>query len=365
MAEKNCVLVAGLAVLTAGIALFTGCASPGPPLPPSLKLPQPPSDLTATRVGNQVVLRWTTPARTTDRQLVTGQVTAEICRETVAASAPAVAPARRSKRPAPCNVVARVQVSPGPSVAADPLPTAMTTGTPGAALAYRVQLVNAAGRMAGQSSVAYAATGAAPEAVTGLRATSTKPGVVLEWTHATQPGDSVELDRVLQSPAPKSGEQAESRFSARDTGGAIDRTAEAGKTYRYTVQRMRQTPFHGKTLEIRSEPSAPVDLAVLSVFPPEVPAGLIAAPAYTELGKPAVDLSWEPNVETRVAGYKVYRRAADEPWRLLTQSPVAVAAYRDADVTAGGRYTYRVRAINDSGMESPPSAEITQLVPAR
>jgi fibronectin type 3 domain-containing protein len=124
-------------------------------------------------------------------------------------------------------------------------------------------------------------------------------------------------------------------------------------------------PFQGKSLEIRSEPSAPVDLVVLSVFPPETPAGLIAAPAYTELGKPAVDLSWEPNVEVHIAGYKVYRRSADEPWRLLTQNPVAVAAYRDTGVTAGASYTYRVTAINDSGMESPPSAEASLDVPAR
>lgn len=365
MAEKNCVLVAGLAVLTAGFALLTGCASPGPPLPPSLKLPQPPNDVTATRVGNQVVLRWTTPARTTDRQLVTGEVTAEICRESMNASAPAAVPARRSKRATPCNVVARVQVSPGPGEASDTLPPELVAGAPRTGLAYRVQLVNASGKTAGPSAVVYAPTGAPPEPVTGLRATSTKPGVVLEWTHATQPGDSVELDRMLQSPAPKAGEQTESRFSARDTGGAIDRTAEPGKTYRYTVQRVRQVPFQGKTLELRSEPSAPVELAVLTVFPPDTPAGLIAAPAYTELGKPAVDLSWEPNVEVRIAGYKVYRRSADEPWQLLTQSLVAVAAYRDSAVTAGGKYIYRVTAINDAGLESPPSTEATQTVPAR
>jgi hypothetical protein len=263
----------------------------------------------------------------------------------------------------------------------------MTVGAP-VVLAYRVQLMNAAGRTAGPSAVVYASAGAAPEPVTGLRATSTKPGVVLEWTHATgaqQTGDSVELDRVLVSgdSAKAAGanakattakrdallggpeEQAESRFSARDTGGVIDRTAQAGKTYRYTVQRVLQVPFQGKTLEILSEPSAPVEVAVQSVFPPDMPTGLIAAPAYSELGKPAIDLSWEPNVELHVAGYKVYRRSSTEPWRQLTQSPVTVAAYRDADVTAGERFTYRVTAVNDTGLESPPSAEASQTAPTR
>lgn len=360
--QKKCVVLGSLAALTAGLALLSGCASPGPPLPPSLKLPQTPSDLTATRVGSRVMLRWTTPARTTDRMLVNGPVTAEVCRQSVNGSA---APARRStRRPAPCNVVARVQVNPGASEASDTLPPEMTAGAPGV-LEYRIQLLNSAGRTAGQTAAAYAATGAAPEPVTGLRATSTKPGVVLEWSHPTQPGGTVELDRVLQMPSAGAGEQTENRFNARDTGGAIDRTAEAGKVYRYTVQRVREETFQGKTLEIRSEPSASVDLAVQSVFPPDMPAGLIAAPAFTETGKPAVDLSWEPNVEARIAGYKVYRHSGNEPWKLLTQTPVSVAAYRDTDASAGERYTYRVTAINDSSMESQPSAEVMQTVPAR
>src|SRR5579863_10782647 len=51
-------------MLALGVGL-AGCASPGPPLPPSLKLPEVVSSgLTATRVGDEVRLHWTTPART-------------------------------------------------------------------------------------------------------------------------------------------------------------------------------------------------------------------------------------------------------------------------------------------------------------
>src|SRR5438270_659862 len=89
-----------LASASVAAAFVAGCASPGTPLPPSLKLPQPVADLTATRIGNQVVLHWTTPARTTDRLLIAGPVTAEVCRD--AASA---APARTTRASAKCNVV--------------------------------------------------------------------------------------------------------------------------------------------------------------------------------------------------------------------------------------------------------------------
>src|SRR6185437_14031526 len=134
------------------IANLAGCASPGAPLPPSLKLPQPATDLTATRSGGQVVLHWTTPARTTDRQTIQGAITAEICREQLAS-----ARTTRTTQPA-CNVVSRLQVSPGASEAADALPPNLTSGAP-AVLAYRIQLRNSKGRTAGPSATVYAASG--------------------------------------------------------------------------------------------------------------------------------------------------------------------------------------------------------------
>src|ERR1700734_1255044 len=63
-------------------ALTIGCASPAPPLTPSLNLPDPIKDLTAERIGNTVHLHWTTPTQTTSRVPVKGPLTAEICRTT-------------------------------------------------------------------------------------------------------------------------------------------------------------------------------------------------------------------------------------------------------------------------------------------
>src|SRR5450755_2007715 len=55
---------------TALCLLLTGCAQTGPPLPPSLELPKPPTDLRASRKGNRVTLNWSEPTLTTDRQSV-------------------------------------------------------------------------------------------------------------------------------------------------------------------------------------------------------------------------------------------------------------------------------------------------------
>src|SRR5260370_25473023 len=55
---------------TALCLLLASCAQTGPPLPPSLELPKPPTDLRVSRKGNSVTLSWSEPTLTTDRQSV-------------------------------------------------------------------------------------------------------------------------------------------------------------------------------------------------------------------------------------------------------------------------------------------------------
>src|SRR5882762_610623 len=55
---------------TALCLLLASCAQTGPPLPPSLELPKPPTDLRASRKGSHVTLSWSEPTLTTDRQSV-------------------------------------------------------------------------------------------------------------------------------------------------------------------------------------------------------------------------------------------------------------------------------------------------------
>src|SRR6202162_141426 len=69
-----------LSLALGGLVWRTGCASVGPPEPPSLELPKAPSDLRAARKGDRVTLTWTIPARTTDRQRVRFLGKTRICR---------------------------------------------------------------------------------------------------------------------------------------------------------------------------------------------------------------------------------------------------------------------------------------------
>src|ERR1700712_4318503 len=95
------------------ILLAAGCASPGPPQPPSLNLSEVVKDLTAERIGDVVHLHWTTPEMSTDHLEVKGAMTAEICRITVTTPA--------SQKPA-CVPIPRLPVQPGSSQAAETLP---------------------------------------------------------------------------------------------------------------------------------------------------------------------------------------------------------------------------------------------------
>jgi hypothetical protein len=334
-------------------------------------------------VGDQVKLHWTTPSQTTDKLAIKGAVTAEICREAVL---------RNAASKTICSPVQRLTVTPGDSDAVDKLPGDLLA-EPARLLAYRVQLLNKVGRTAGPSPAVYAASGPVPPALQGFAGEVSRAGVVLRWAPAAARKEQatagfVELERtVVDAAAPAEAKGLGASLAAMgaarqprvermradagagapetakpDAGGIIDRTVELGHTYRYIAQRVRRVAVGGQTLDLRSVPSAPLEFAVRDVFPPDVPHGLVAVPSMAGEGATgaAIDLSWEPDVEPRLAGYRVYRREAGSDWRPVGPALVPQAAYHDANLTAGRAYSYRITAVSTAGNESAPSAEASE-----
>jgi hypothetical protein len=366
--------------MTALAPLLISCASPGPPRPPSLHLPATVTDLTAQRVGNEVILHWTTPARTTDKLKAPEPLTAEICRDAN------LAPVTATGKPV-CTVVLHLAVKPGTSDAADPLPATLTTD-PVFPLAYRIRILNPEGRFAEASKPALAPAGAAPPPVAALHATGTRNGALLEWLAIGSPS-VVELQRSLvvtgtpQPHAKKSAltlspeESAEVRLRSSDVnrpptadpGGTLDHTAKRGERYTYRAQRLRTVILEGKTLELRGQLSQPAALNFADTFPPATPAGLAAVPS-TLNGKPAIDLSWQPGTDTDLAGYNVYRRTASgsraalDNFERLNTAPILGPAFSDSTVAPGSSYIYRVTAVTAAGNESQPSAEVAETAQA-
>ena len=392
------------------LEVVVGCASPGPPRPPSLNIPATVNDLTAARVGDDVVLRWTAPEKTTDKFPIKGTATVVVCRE--------VTPPLFTKLPgeAACAEVERLTMHEGAMQTVDHLPQRLTS-EPVRLLSYRVTVANAAGRSGAASAPAFAAAGVAPQKVVGLQVKAVKGGTLVEWQRiaaADAGADVVELTRVDQelaardaaqaasvktapapaktaaatgkkAPAPKKGSpqpapktsgmsfsgtndvepaEVQLRAGGMDGGGTVDRTAANGQTYVYTAERVRSVKVAGHELRLQSAVSAPVTIAVRDVFPPAVPSGLAAVPNSTpgeaNAGQAAsIDLSWEPVADEDLAGYVVYRRdlsVASAAVIRLTAAPIEETAYRDMTAVPGVRYAYTVTAIDTSGNESKASA---------
>jgi hypothetical protein len=359
------------------------------------------------------MLYWTTPEKTTDHLAIKGAMTAEICRVTTPISQSTV-----PSNPA-CTVVTRLPVSIGPSHAEEALPQSLAVD-PASLLAYRVQLFNAHGRSAGPSTDAFAAAGTAPPSVEQLRAASIRDGVQLTWQqkNTTSP---VKLDRFLVVPAssavhpgaantvsstapkptsrsklkktsPPSTSSSAKSASAKsqavpmtssktpdevkletpkevaDAGGTIDQTAQKGETYRYTARRLREISLQGHALELRSDLSLPVTVTMLDTFPPGIPIGLEAVPGGATASDRSIDLSWTPDIDPDLAGYSVYRQEVTSAGQVagtatrLNTSPIVGPAYRDQTAVPGHRYAYRVTAVDASGNESAPSADVQETL---
>ncbi len=344
--------------LAAGLA---GCGTPGAPQPPSLDLPDRVTDLAATRTGNQVALTWTMPRKNTDKLLLKIDVNVNVCRK---------------EDTGPC------QPANGPLLLApgadghfsDTLPSTLSSGAP-RKLSYVVELKNRSGRSAGLSNAAVVAAGEAPPPITGLTAEVRKVGVVLRWK-PDENDVAIRLHRLLLNPPaakPKEGLMAPAPepveqdllVEAGSQGQALDESVRFGESYEYRAQRVIPVEADGQKLQLDGEFSQPVRVEVKDVFPPALPNGLAAVASEGENGAgPAIDLSWQPNTETDLAGYIVYRREDDGAWqRISPPQPVVGPAFHDAQVQPGHSYRYAVSAVDQGGHESARSPEAQETVP--
>lgn len=337
------------------LPLVLGCGMVAAPQPPSLKLPEPVVNLAAQRVGNQVNLRWTMPKRTTDNLPLEGGQKAEICRQLASG---------------PCAKVAQITVAPEVEATfTDTLPAGLLSGPP-RPLTYVVELENRAGRSAGPSNRALAAAGAAPPKIANLEARAKPNGIELSWN--SQGGEeTVRIHRVLvtsakqqKPPRPKSVVPVEQTlgFSGQDQGGVLDPDAALDHVYTYTVRRVAKATLEGRTVEMDGTPSESVTINARDVFPPAVPQGL---QAVADPESHAIDLSWQPDSETDLAGYIIYRReegSSAAPVR-ISGAPQPAPSFRDLKAEPGHTYQYSVSAVDKDGNESARSAEVREGLP--
>jgi hypothetical protein len=409
-----------MAVLCLAGAL-TGCANPGPPLPPSMNLPAVVTTLTAERIGDTVSLNFPPPHLTSDGLLLRRSYTVTLCR---AVDAGPCQPVQSLQQNAPAIADHAPTATPHmtPRLAPlltlnDPLPASLLT-SPRRLLTYRVELTNAAGRSAGASNAAMTASGPEVPAVVGFHVEGAREGVRLLWAavpaamprlhtvaerttlpaapSASEP--SAETTAVSQpvnaaakpvnaaaKPMPRAPQVVFLQESARsstpaslatsdtatsDTAapevatadaaaptGMLDASARPGTAYSYRARHELTVSLRGaaagQSFTLRSVWTPPATIVLRAIYPPAAPRGLLAAPQLDDQGALiAVDLSWQPVLDTGIAGYNIYRLERDGA-RKLNSALVTDAAFRDRHPAPAAAYA--VTAVDTRGNESPRS----------
>jgi len=367
-------------------AIMTACAAIRPPLPPSLNLPKPPTDLRAVRKGDRVNLTWTIPTLTTDRQSVRHAGATSICR--------GVGPLKEcgipvGNVPAPANPSVPASNHPsakssGPASSknsgknaagsySDTLPAQLQTDAPSATITYAVEALNSEGRGAGLSNQVKVPLIHTPPPPTDFQAKVTAQGVELSWS--ANPSSNVSATasqptlhyayRVYrqQEGSDKRVQIGEVPAGADPHYALTDSTMEWEKTYVYYADTV--TIFEGpgqSKLQVEGDDTPGIKIFADDIFPPATPAGLQAV--FSGPGqKPFVDLVWTPTSAVDLDGYNVYRHEQGAPPVKINSQLVKTPAYRDTDVAAGKHYFYSVSAVDLRGNESARSEEAGEAIP--
>jgi hypothetical protein len=355
----------------------------GPPQPPSLELPKPPSDVRAVRKGERVILSWTAPSVTTDRQRIRNLGGTRICRGLEAKLMQCGVPVGEAAAPKNSGLTQSKSSqsnlsrpsSPQPSkqkVAGsytDSLSAQLESDNPADFVTYAVEVLNADGRGAGLSNQVRVSLGRTLPAPRDFAARVTGQGVVLTWTGDFPPADSTKpvrwVYRVYRHPEGSSQQivAGEVPAGSERNGTFTDSNIEWEKTYEYHVETVTVMSREKEPeLQIEGDDSPEVKVFTNDVFPPAVPSGLQAV--FSGPGqKTFIDLVWAPVTDVDLDGYNVYRHEEGTAAVKVNTEPVKTPAYRDANVASGKHYFYSVSAVDARGNESARSEEAGESVP--
>jgi hypothetical protein len=362
---KNLILPA---VCCCALALAVGCASPGVPQPPSLRLAVAVDNLSAVRKGDRVVLSWSPPTGTTDRQPIRWPTTTLVCR--VLNQFPINVCGEVVKRIKSTELTSAMSAGRRPVVTFEDVLPAELIGSQNQAT-YAIEVINQRGQAVGLSNQVRAWLAPTAPPPTQFRATLDAQGPLLEWNVSTNPANS---------PAPSSGISYRLRIYRRGhgknefaligeqpfrpgAGEARDSDFEWEQEYDYKIASVTVLAVAGKPeVEVEGNDSGLVHVRAHDTFPPAIPSGLQAV--FSSVGqKLFIDLSWAPNTESDLAGYIVYRRTGGSGFVAVSTAPIKAPAWRDYDVHPGQKYYYTVAAVDVRDNRSAQSAPAEESVP--
>ena len=361
---NNLIWRAGLCLLA--LALLAGCGSPGVPLPPSLELARPVSDLRAMRKGDTVYLTWSAPEVTTDRHNIRHPGPTEVCRAvgTMRDCDVAVGRVPFAKLPPVTKAEPKPQLT-----YSDQLPGNLQAENQASAVIYAVRVLNSYGRSAGLSNQVQVPAAPTLEPPADFQAELTAEGVRLSWKPITPPVNAAGLHYLYRVYRREEGASADTvagevPLTDETSPSLLDRGFAWEKTYNYRLTVVTAIAQGSTEQQVEGDDTPAITVVAHDVFPPATPAGVQAV--FSGPGqKPFIDLIWAPDTESDLAGYNVYRHEQDSQPVKLNLEAVKAPTFRDAEVAAGHQYSYSVSAVDVRGNESPRSEEASESVPSQ
>jgi hypothetical protein len=348
------------------------CGKKGPPLPPLVRLPAPPADVTAARRADTVDVELTVPSANTDSSrpanvarvdvyALTGPPTvsgADVLKQgTRVASIPVKAPRDPDATfdpDDPDQSEADIEPPEGPGLDQGAVAhvretlgaPAVEPATPGTAAvrAYVGVGITTKGRRGPSSQRVAVPLVAAPPPPAKPDVKYTETAITVTWPQAPPPlaynvyevvGSS--QTRLTRTPL------ADTQYT--------DTRLTWGANRCYVVRTVEAVG----PLAVESDATAPVCVTLTDTFPPAPPKGLQAVAT-----EGAINLIWDANTETDLDGYILLRGPADGELTPITPTPIRETAFQDR-VASGVRYIYALEAVDKTGNASPASDRIEEM----
>jgi hypothetical protein len=365
-------------VLVVAFLLVAGCGAPGEPTPPSPPIPVATTDLKAHQLGDAVLLSFTLPTKSTLGERLTQVPTLEVWRGGLR---PDGTPDPRSFHlvdTVPGTILSSYLQQGEVSFPYPVQPEELRTRT-GETVLYRIRTRVSDRKSSQNSNEVMLDVYPVPQRISDLKAEVTEKSIQLSWSAPTSTSAGAQLPPVQEYHVYRGElDPASAAAAEKDLHAAVwklpllqiavtpkteyqDASFDFGKTYAYAVRSV----INAAGSLIESGDSVPGILTPKDTFPPSTPQNLATAVLPgTSPDTFAVDLSWSINLETDVAGYRVYRSESENArGQLQTPDLLSTPSFRDNSVQAGHRYWYTVTAVDHAGNESPASAATLAELP--
>ena len=316
-----------LICLFSQLFVLTACGYIGDPLPPALNIPVQISGLRAVQRGAKLIVEFTIPDLTTEGLPITSVESVDL------RAGPYEGPQFNIDGwAAAARPIKTGTLKPGNVRVEEPVAPWL-----GKEVILSVRLINRKGRASQWSNLVVMPVIAPIAAPVNLKAESTAEGVRLTWN-----SDAPLAFRIFRG---------KDLLGKSDKNEYLDKDAQFGKEYVYTVQATRKTG----EIEAESESSSPFTITPRDTFPPATPTGASAIAGTT-----TIELNWDRNTESDFKNYRIFRAAGAGNFEPIADA-IEAPAYSDRTIVSGTAYRYAITAVDQAGNESPRSnvVEIT------